>query len=402
MHARIRVVLEAAVVSAVASLLVPASAHAAGSVGTPRWSYESQFNTGLRAHVSTTGGTLKLDGALPTAHWDDPYTSGGAVAYEYGSWTSPWVNPGFGIKTLVPSWTVTTPNGTWVRVLVRARRGSTTGSWDAVANWASGTSSIHRSSETSQTDDISSVDIDTVRSRGGAFTGWQVRVILFRQSGSTATPAVGSIGAVAAAYSTRTLPSTSTTTMTATKILPVPAYSQMIHRGEFTTYGGGGPWWCSPTTTSMLLRYWKSGPSASAYAFADDYDDPWVDHAAAYSYDYRYRGTGNWPFTMGYAGLYKDAYVTRVSSLRDAEYLIKAGIPVGASIAFDSGELTGAPLSSTSGHILAVVGFTSAGNVVVNDPAAPSDSTVRRTYKRGQFERAWLGGSGGIAYVIRP
>jgi hypothetical protein len=51
---------------------------------------------------------------------------------------------------------------------------------------------------------------------------------------------------------------------------------------------------------------------------------------------------------------------------------------------------------------VAVVGFTSAGNVVVNDPAGSSNSTVRRTYKRGEFERAWLGGSGGITYVVRP
>jgi hypothetical protein len=26
---------------------------------------------------------------------------------------------------------------------------------------------------------------------------------------------------------------------------------------------------------------------------------------------------------------------------------------------------------------------------------------VRRTYKRSEFERAWLGGSGGIAYVVK-
>ena len=367
-----------------------------------RWSYDSQFNAGLRSHVIATDGTLRLTGGLPTTRWDDPYTSGGAVAYEYGSWTSPWVSPGFGVTTLVPSWAATTPRGTWVRVLARVKRGSTIGSWDTVANWASGTDSIHRSSETTQTDDIASLDIDTVRSRGGAFSGWQLQVTLFRKAGSTATPTVRSIGGVAAAYSTRTLPATSTTTMTATKVLAVPAYSQMIHRGEFTSYGGGGPWWCSPTTASMLLRYWKSGPSAASYAFADEYDDPWVAHAAVYTYDYRYRGTGNWPFTMGYAGLYKDAYVTRVTSLRDAESLIKAGVPVGASIKFGSGELSGAPLSSTAGHIVAVVGFTSAGNVVVNDPAASSNSTVRRTYRRGEFERAWLGGSGGITYVVRP
>jgi len=39
--------------------------------------------------------------------------------------------------------------------------------------------------------------------------------------------------------------------------------------------------------------------------------------------------------------------------------------------------------------------------VIVNDPAAPKNSTVKRTYKRAQFEKAWQAGSGGIVYVIR-
>jgi hypothetical protein len=47
-----------------------------------------------------------------------------------------------------------------------------------------------------------------------------------------------------------------------------------------------------------------------------------------------------------------------------------------------------------------ITGFTSAGNVLVNDPAAPSNGSVRRTYNRAQFERAWLGRSGGTVYVI--
>ena len=38
--------------------------------------------------------------------------------------------------------------------------------------------------------------------------------------------------------------------------------------------------------------------------------------------------------------------------------------------------------------------------MVVNDPAARSDAGVRRIYDRGQFERAWLPTSGGLAYVI--
>ena len=54
----------------------------------------------------------------------------------------------------------------------------------------------------------------------------------------------------------------------------------------------------------------------------------------------------------------------------------------------------------TAGHLLVIVGFTSSGDVVVNDPAAATASGVRRTYDRAQFEKAWLGGSGGTAYVI--
>lgn len=395
------------VIAALIGLCASLALAPAAEAGTPRahlarWSYDAQFNAGTRNHVASSGGTLRLVGTLPTTTWDDPYTSGGAVTYEYGQWTSPWVVPGFGMNTLVPSWSMTTPTGTWARVEARVKRGSTVGSWDTLANWALNTSTIRRSSSLTQADDLASVDVDTLRSRGGAFDGWQLRVTLLRTKGSTAMPALKSVAGVAASYSTKTLSATSTTTMTATKVLDVPGYSQMIHRGEYPSYGGGGSAWCSPTTAVMLLRYWGSGPTSSDYAFANQYDDPWVDHAAVYTYDYRYDGTGNWSFSTAYAGRWLDAYVTRVSSLRDAETLIKAGVPVGAAIKFGSGQLTGSPVRSSAGHLVAVVGFTSAGNVVVNDPAADSDSTVRRTYRRGEFERAWLGGSGGIAYVVRP
>ena len=66
------------------------------------------------------------------------------------------------------------------------------------------------------------------------------------------------------------------------------------------------------------------------------------------------------------------------------------------------GKLTGAPISSTPGHLLVITGFTTTRKVIAKDPAASSSSTVRRVYSRSQFEQAWLGGSGGIVYVIRP
>jgi hypothetical protein len=92
--------------------------------------------------------------------------------------------------------------------------------------------------------------------------------------------------------------------------------------------------------------------------------------------------------------------VTRLSSLRQAERFIVAGIPLVASVSFGPGELDGAPISSTAGHLLVVVGFRRNGDVVVNDPAARTNRGVRRTYDRGQFEDVWLPTSGGLVYVV--
>jgi hypothetical protein len=187
------------------------------------------------------------------------------------------------------------------------------------------------------------------------------------------------------------------------RTLNVPRYSQMTHRGQYPQYGGGGQAWCSPTSLSMLLGYYRALPSAANYAWVNkSYADPWVDHVARVVYDYGYKGAGNWAFNTAYASnLTADAFVTRLTSLRDAERFIAAGIPLAASISFSRGQLSGAPISATAGHLVVIAGFTANGNVVVNDPAAPNNSSVRRTYDRGQFERAWLTRSSGTVYVVR-
>lgn len=78
------------------------------------------------------------------------------------------------------------------------------------------------------------------------------------------------------------------------------------------------------------------------------------------------------------------------------------GVPVIISYAFAAGELEGTPITSSAGHIMVVRGFDAKGNVIVNDPAAASDDTVRIVYNRADLERLWLKHSGGRVYLIYP
>ncbi len=186
----------------------------------------------------------------------------------------------------------------------------------------------------------------------------------------------------------------------------MPSYSQMVHRGRYPQYDNGGEAWCSPTSTAMVLAYWRRGPTPADYAWVDEsYPDKVVAHAAAGTFDHAYGGAGNWSFNAAYAARFGlIANVTRLLSLDEAELFIESGIPLVASVSFAADELTGAGYP-THGHLLVIVGFTSSGDVVVNDPAShlvASNDEVRVEYDRTEFERVWLTRSGGLVYVIRP
>ncbi len=329
---------------------------------------------------------------------------------EFGWWRSPWVKPGYDLTELIPSWHARTPGASWVEIEVRGRTSDgRTSSWDTVARWAAQDKHVRRASGDPQTDDLGRVSYDTWVT--GGVNRWQVRAKLYRPAGTKAKPKLERVGAVASR-----LPSTATVATSKPggapaalgKVLDVPAYSQMVHRNTYPQYDGGGEAWCSPTSTTMVLDHFGALPPEKDYAWVrSGYRDPVVAHHARMTYDARLGGTGNWSFNTAYAATRTgNAFVTRLRNLREAERFIAAGIPLIASVAFRSGELRGAPISSTNGHLMVIVGFTASGDVVVNDPAAPDNSSVRRTYARGQFENAWLkrgtsaGGSGGLVYVI--
>lgn len=334
--------------------------------------------------------------------WDAPSGLQGLPAgVDRARWKSEWTAPGFSLTRLIPSWSARTPGDSRIRVEVRGRAGSTTSTWDTLAVWAAGDRQVRRTSRSGQSDDLGSVNVDTWVVPAGV-TAYQLRVTMSRRAGQRATPRVTMVGAMASALPAVDDVRTSRPGVARGIVLDVPRYSQMTHRGHSPRYGAGGQAWCSPTSTSMVLGYYDALPKRRAYAWVGaDHEHPWVDHAARMTYDYEYAGTGNWPFNTAYAATLTDtAFVTRLRSLREVERFIKKGIPVVASIAFGRGELIGAPISSTDGHLLVIVGFTESGDVVVNDPAAATSSSVRRTYDRGEFEDAWIPASDGTVYVI--
>jgi hypothetical protein len=112
---------------------------------------------------------------------------------------------------------------------------------------------------------------------------------------------------------------------------------------------------------------------------------------------------GNWALNVAFAGrLGLDARIARFGSFEPLEEEILAGRPVVLTHRWVKGELSGAPISSSEGHLIVARGFTEAGDLVVNDPAADTrkGESVRRVYQRAEIEKTWLGNADGVCYVI--
>ena len=320
-----------------------------------------------------------------------------------GSWTSSWQPTRFPFSQLIPSWAADTPSGSWIEVEIQTRTASGRETrWWRMGLWAYGDETIRRTSINGQSDADGVVETDTFKTRAEKMTAYRARVTLSRASVASASPVLRHIYAVVSdtrSYAPR-YPSPRYTDRAME--LSVPRYSQEIHAGEFPQYDGGGEAWCSPTSTEMVVEYWNKRPAIDELAWVGAHADAQVDYAARFTFDVAYGGTGNWPFNTAYASRFGlSARVLQLGSLNDAERYVAAGAPLVASISHAPGALPGfLNNDGTNGHLLVIIGFTASGDVIANDPAATSDATVRRVYGREAFERAWIGGSGGVVYVI--
>ena len=157
----------------------------------------------------------------------------------------------------------------------------------------------------------------------------------------------------------------------------VPARSQMQSEAAIRRHI------CAPTCLSMVMGL----------------DDEEAARFIQECYDPVRRMFGIWPRNIraanarGWSGA-----IETFSSLDQAAELIEKGYPIIASIRFGEGELIGAPLRSTGGHLVVLRGL-SDDRVLVNDPAANTHEEVAREYDRQEFARAWLGRRG-VGYVL--
>lgn len=146
---------------------------------------------------------------------------------------------------------------------------------------------------------------------------------------------------------------------------------------------------CSPTSVAMVLEYFGvSLPTAEVARRCFD--------AASNLY-------GNWSVNAAAASelLGAPVYAVRARSFAEIEAEILSGRPVVLSHSWKAGELTGAPLDGTAGHLIVICGFTPEGDLVVNDPAF-RPGQVRRTYKRSEIWKTWQQNASGIVYIFRP
>lgn len=276
---------------------------------------------------------------------------------------------------LVPSWNAITPQGTYITVDVQFRVDGQWSEYLTLGEWGT----FHVSKSASRSTDLGYTSTDTIMvSNGKAADAFRFKVGLYGDG--VATPVVRLL--TATTFNSNKLPEV---TLPVPKEylteLPVPKRSQMI---EDDLVAGRI---CSPTSLSMVLEYYGINKTTK-----EIYDLVYDNGDEIY---------GNWPFNTAVAGSFGlEAYVDYYFSVDEIKQRIAEGIPVVCSIKFKAGQLIGAPISSTSGHLVVAIGFVIRDGqeyVICNDPAAATPEEARREYLVDQFARAWKG----WVYIIK-
>lgn len=303
----------------------------------------------------------RIDGA------PEPVREGDSLVLDLGPW-----QPRRPARHLLPSFSVLTPRAPVFRFELAARAGGDWSPWVATATI--GNAEFPPLPAAAAPLDVD-VDVCT------AATPLQAVKLRLRVGGPAAESALRCPWLVTLSACDPE-PAGAGVAVEAPRRLAVPALTQMTEDPAIARRI------CSPTSVAMVLAHLGAGDTVARVAA--DTLHPALD---------RY---GVWPSAIAAAarrGVM--GYLLRFPDWASAAWCLSRGMPVIASVRYGPGELRGAPMDETTGHLLVVTGHGD-GEVFVNDPAAPGARTVPRRYALGEFTRAWLDGAG-VGYVLfRP
>lgn len=401
----LKVLSGAATVGILATAIMPAYAASTLPISYNTWNNYGDFAVGHFAEGARIG-------------WQQNHV---VITGQSGASASTWESQPFStpmpVTKIVASWQADTPGKSWIETKLSVHINGTWSNWYNMGKWALNTSAIQRTSIVpDQEDSFGGVYQDTYFANDSAVDSYKIQEVMHGDDYNQ--PSVQQLAVTASDPTVAVQTPTSTTTMGRTIDLNVPSYSQYVHNNEYPALDGGGAAWCSPTSVSMVLKYWGKQPTTQQIASLpkdtvfenNGRKDALVDYAAWHIFDYGYKTTGDWPFNTAYAASFGlDTSVRQYNSLRDLEKWIKVGVPVTVSISWDNTSpdaakhLTGSSIDKTPGHIMVVRGFTKQGDVIANDPATPAgDAQVRHIYNRAQFEHLWQAAADGTVYIIQP
>jgi hypothetical protein len=307
--------------------------------------------------------------AVPPACWRPPDTpapatrEGGDVLIETGPW-----QPRCGARHFVPAFSVLTPEAYSVRFELCALVGGRWSPWVATATvgGAAFPSPVEGTPELEAQIDLwlTPIPAESVRLR-------------LRLRAAEPAAVLGAPWLVTLSASDLAPPDTIAAAGRAR--LAVPPLSQVVEGGAL------GPRICSPTSVAMVLGYLGIG-----------------DHAGRLAAEVLHPGLdlyGVWPAAICAAGRRGVlGYLLRFPGWAAAAWCLEHGLPVIASVRYRAGELTGAAIAETSGHLLVLTGYED-GHVLVNDPAAATTAAVPRRYRQEELARVWLERAG-VGYVL--
>lgn len=292
--------------------------------------------------------------------------------------TTGTLTPATAFDELVSSWNVDVPDGSGVAIEARVRR-ALDGPWSPwlhLGDW--GRIDVHQAPRTRF--DGGRVDVDVLR------LDYLVRSAELRmqpvEGGATASPIVLRRWTVTFTDSSRL---EATAPLAGPHPTPVKDVAPRSQRLAPSAIAGRI---CSPTAVAMALDYFGAPQPTEA--------------VAQRAYDVVHDLYGNWPRAVQTAWSFGvPGWLERFGEWQGVERRLAEGSLLVISVRAAPGELPGAPYTETAGHLMLLLGFDEQGRAVVNDPAADTLASVRRTYDRADLERCWIR-RGGIAYVLGP